>query len=116
MPRLDRQYYDWLNSLNIGDPVAVRHGVSGREYTITTIESICGWERKIKVRGDNNIYTDGENIEELMNTYYLEPVTENAKSYVYRHNLIHRIKSLDVDKLSIHELEVLCETINKLGR
>lgn len=113
MPKLDKQYYDWLNSLKIGDPIAVRFGVGGGEYRVTTVESITGWDRKIKVKGDNNIYTAGENIEELMNTYYLEPVTEITKQYVYRNNLIRKVNSLNINKLSNHQLEELCQIIDK---
>ena len=49
MPRLDRQYYGWLGSLNMGDPVAVRND---SEYYITTVKSITGWNRNIKVKSD----------------------------------------------------------------
>jgi hypothetical protein len=113
MARLDKQYYNWLKSLNEGDPVAVR---CGDTYTITTIETITGWDRQIKVKSNCNIYTEGENHDELFNTEYLEPITFEAKIYVYRSHLIRRINDLDPEKLTNDQLEALCELIDSFGQ
>lgn len=112
MQRLDIRYRDWLESLDVGSPVAVVCSSSIGKYKITTVESVDRLRRNIKVKCNNDIFVDGDNGESLLgDNCILQPITAEIREYVHREKLIDIIKNTDLKVLSTGRLESLVELL-----
>jgi hypothetical protein len=108
MQRLDTRYRHWLESLEVESPVAVVSGSSVSKYRITTVENIDRLRRTIRVKALNEIFEDGDYNEGLLGDHYwLAPVTDEIREYIYREELIRKIKNADLKTLSTGRLESL---------
>jgi hypothetical protein len=90
------QRQQWLNSLKVGDEVAVRHkSWSGRApYTISVITKITP-TRMFDVEGFTRIKNDGGG---------MIPVTDEIRNEVARSKAAYFIKHLDWNKLTTQQL------------
>lgn len=112
------EYKNWLSELKVGDKVAIHNGNSwgiGR-YSIYTITKITP-TRRFKTSDHSEWNSDGTN-RGGSSLDRIQPVTEEIAAYVKKRNTTMRIRkkldSLDLEKLSIEQLNEIEELLDLL--
>jgi hypothetical protein len=99
------QRQQWLNSLKVGDEVAVDQGKFSRKYAILTIEKITP-TRRFRLSGVSEVFdnTGREMGAGAWGSDHMEPITDAIRESAARYAALEHIKKINFSALSTQQL------------
>lgn len=107
---------EWLDSLKVGDEVAMDVGSYGfRRYSIATVTKITP-TRRISTSNNLTFNADGSSYgrrDSWSSRTYLEPVTDKILEHNFRSSFIGTLKSFKFEELTTEQLRSIESIIKK---